>query len=72
MQYILTEQEYKDLQENDKRFNKLTMIVHNILEQNIVDRFKFNLIVELHDNLAYASQDGSTDSMLHTWEKKEY
>lgn len=72
MQYILTQEEYKELERKDSRFEPLTIIMHNILELNCSDRIKFNLIAELNSALAYASQDGTTDVVLFNWSNKTF
>jgi len=71
MQYLLSEQEYKDLQRKDSKFDQLTMILHKIDEDLCNDKDKLQLFRQLVNDLGYSSQDGTTDAILFAWENKK-
>jgi hypothetical protein len=75
MQYILTEQEYKALQQTKKeeaRFNKLMSILYKIQDEFVV-KTKMNNFGDLVNELGNAEQGGpdfDTDEILDRWYKK--
>jgi hypothetical protein len=71
MQYLLSEQEYKDLQRKDSKFDQLTMLLHKISEDLCNDKDKLKLFRQLVDDLDYSSQDGTTDAILFAWENRK-
>ena len=71
MQYILTEEEYKKLKEEDSKFKELCMILYNIDSERIDTKSKFLLFSKLSDDLAYSEQDGNTEAVLFAWNNRK-
>lgn len=67
MRYLLTEEEYQQLQETDARFEKLYSILHSIDTETTRDETKLDLFRSLVDDLGRASQEGTIDKILENW-----
>lgn len=67
MRYLLTEEEYQQLQETDVKFEKLYSILHSIDTGTTRDETKLDLFRSLVNDLGYAYQDGTIDKILENW-----
>jgi hypothetical protein len=71
MQYILTEEEYRKLKQQDSKFDELCMILHNIDNDLVDDKSKLKLFRTLVNDLGYSSQNGTTEAALFAWNSRK-
>jgi len=71
MQYILTEQEYKNMKDKKSEFYLLISILRSINKESINDNIKLKLYKTLINDLDRASENDTIEAILNAWENRK-